>query len=381
MELTTPRSPTISRAIDAYVVSEVTTLTGAAGGVVAERPKSSWMKDIMSVGLVFVGTDSPDRLERELVRRGRVRDPLPLVLRAQEDPLALPHRERGNHLARDHTEGGRFDVVVAHAGDEPLVQLVRRTGVATEPGRARARNLLLQGQQLAAQRPFVVHRAQRRPPRQTELESAHARAQRRVGIRAVEPGPPDLHVRGAPQLPEVEQVHEVRRPAAVPEQLGITGAARYLRRELVGAQPAERAVDRQTGAGQAVPTEIARHHERVLGLGHGVEVPAVQLAELLPEPPEVDADAAGHAGPIRVALLETGDAVFDAHEDLGMRVGIEGRLESDFELPRHEVIALHARRRRVRAHVAGYADLWIELGLVALAADELRRHGIGGGAL
>src|SRR6267154_1252810 len=103
----------------AYVVSEVTTLTGAAAGVVAESPKSSWMKDIMSVGLVFVGTNGPDRLERELVRGGRVRDPLPQVLRAQEHPFALPHRERRDHLARDHTEFGRFDVVVAHAGDEP----------------------------------------------------------------------------------------------------------------------------------------------------------------------------------------------------------------------------------------------------------------------
>src|SRR5258706_4707443 len=112
----------------AYVVSGVTTLTGAAGGVVAERPKSSWMSAIMSVGLVFVGTDGPDRLERELVRRGRVRDPLPLELRAQEHPFALPHRERRNHLARDHTKVGRFDVVVAHASDEPLVQLVYRAG-------------------------------------------------------------------------------------------------------------------------------------------------------------------------------------------------------------------------------------------------------------
>src|SRR5689334_13168111 len=80
MDVTSPRSPTISRAIAAYVLSDVTTLTLSAG---AGGPPdalgapcmtaSAAMSASMSVGLVFRRSDRPNRLEGELVRGGGAR--------------------------------------------------------------------------------------------------------------------------------------------------------------------------------------------------------------------------------------------------------------------------------------------------------------------
>src|SRR5436189_184448 len=111
IELTFPRSPTISVAIAAYVVSEVTTLTGAAvraaGTVPSCKPRMSKRIVVsMSVCLVFMRSDGPDYLERELIGRVRTRQLLPLILTTQEHPLALPHRERRNDLSCDFTKQG-----------------------------------------------------------------------------------------------------------------------------------------------------------------------------------------------------------------------------------------------------------------------------------
>ena len=52
-------------------------------------------------------------------------------------------------------------------------------------------------------------------------------------------------------------------------------------------------------------------------------MPAVQLAELLPVLPQVDANVARQAGPVGVALLDTDVPALEAHEDLGVRIRIE----------------------------------------------------------
>src|SRR6266545_7771373 len=185
---------------------------------------NSVMIDSMSVRLVFMGAHGPDRLEGELVVRARIRDALPLVLEAQVHPFALPHRERRNQLSRSDAEIGRFDIVVAGAEDESLVQSVRRANIAAQACGPGARDLLLECEQLAARRPFVIERAGRRSPREPELESAALRAQRGIGIRAIQRGTSDLHVGRAAQLPEVEQVGEVRWSAGIAEQLGVAAA-------------------------------------------------------------------------------------------------------------------------------------------------------------
>src|SRR5438105_14174197 len=103
MEVTWPRSPTISRAVAAYVLSDVTTLTWSAGAVgtpgalgspciTASAAKSA----SMSVCLVFVRSDGPDRLKVALVRGGGAHHVAPHVLRPQLHPLAVPQRERRN---------------------------------------------------------------------------------------------------------------------------------------------------------------------------------------------------------------------------------------------------------------------------------------------
>ncbi len=139
------------------------------------------------------------------------------------------------------------------------------------------------------------------------------------------------------------------------------------------AEPAERAVQRDAGAGQAVAAQVGAEREGVFGLGQRVQVPAVQLAELLAEFPDVEPDVAGQAGPVGVTFLDAHLAVLEAHEDLRIRIGIERRLEPDLELPRIEVFPLDARLLCVGAHVSGDADLGVELRLAALAPDELGR--------
>src|SRR6266545_3866668 len=105
---------------------------------------NSVMIDSMSVRLVFMGAHGPDRLEGELVVRARIRDALPLVLEAQVHPFALPQRERGDELSRDHAEIGRLDVVVAGAKNEALIQFVRRADVPAQARRACACHFLLE---------------------------------------------------------------------------------------------------------------------------------------------------------------------------------------------------------------------------------------------
>src|SRR3989454_8924663 len=148
-------------------------------------------------------------------------------------------------------------------------------------------------------------------------------------------------------------------------------AARHWGGDLVRAQPAEGAVQRDARSGEAVGTQVAADCEWVFGLGDGVQVPAVQLAELLPELPDVEPDVSGQARPVGVPLLDAHVAVLEAHEDLGARVGIERRLEADLELPWIEVVMLDARLLPVGAHVPRDADFGVQLRLAALAADEL----------
>src|SRR5438445_2751418 len=239
-----PRSPVISRAIAAWVVKDVTTRTGAGGSGVtpAVKASSSGKSRSMSVDLVFVGSDGPDRLEGELVRAARRGDLLPAVLCAQHHPFALPQGERRDELPRDHAARGGLNVVVAQAGDPALAELVSAARVSAQSRRAGARVFLLQGEQLGAQRPLAVQCLRWRPPGKAKLEPADLGPQARVGVRPVACRAAKLRVGGSGQLPEVEQMDEVRRAAGVTEELRIAGAAGDLRHHLVRAEPAERAI-------------------------------------------------------------------------------------------------------------------------------------------
>src|SRR5207302_5351324 len=180
--------------------------------------------------------------------------------------LTLPERERWDDLAREEAGDRILDGVVGDAGNEALVELVGRADVAAEPRGAGSRVALAQREQLAAQRPLAVQRAQRGTPRQAKLQAAHGGLQRTVGIAAVQRGTADLHVGGAGELPEIEQVDEVARPSPAPEQLVVARAARDLRGQLVGTEPAERAIQRDAAAPQAVLAEVGPEGEGILGL-------------------------------------------------------------------------------------------------------------------
>src|SRR2546422_5965294 len=176
-------------------------------------------------------------------------------------------------------------------------------------------------------------------------------------------------------------MNEVRRAAAVAEELRIAGAAGDLRHHLVRAEPAERPIQGYAGPAEPIFAQVRGHREGILRLGHRVQVPAVQLAELLAELADVEPQPARKTGPVGVALLDTHVAVLQAHEDLRVRVRIERRLEADLELARVEILPLDPRLLSVGAHVPRDADLRVELRLVALAADEPRGGGVlpGGG--
>src|SRR5258705_5599448 len=109
-------------------------------------------------------------------------------------------------------------------------------------------------------------------------------------------------------------------------------------------------------------------------------MPAVQLTELLAEFADVEADVAGQRGPVAIAVFDAYVAALETDEDLGVRVGIERRLEPNLELPRIEIVRLHAGRIAVGSHIPRSADLRIQLVLVALAPHErhvARRVGAG----
>src|SRR5213594_212504 len=173
MELTIPRSPTISRAMAAYVVSEVTSFTGPTVGGGVCRARKSAMSRSMSIGLVFVGADRPDRLEGDLVGGAGERSLFVSVLDAEEHPFAFPPRQRRDHLAGDEARKRVLDVIVRGAEDRPLVQLIGCADIAANAGRADAGDLLPECQQLPSQCPFTVQGARRWPPREPEVESAH----------------------------------------------------------------------------------------------------------------------------------------------------------------------------------------------------------------
>src|SRR5256885_1946798 len=326
----------------------------------------------MSVRLVFVWSDGPDCLEGELLRRRPARRLHPGVLRTQFPPFTLPERERRRDLPRDRGRERVFDVVVACAGDPALAQLVRRPGVPADVSRPGPGILFPHRVELGPQRPFAVQRLSRWTPGQSEIETADLGAQTGVRVGTVQAGGTDLHVGGACELPEVEQVHEVRGASAPAEQLGVACAACDLRGDLVRAEAAERSVQGDSSAGEAVVPEIRPQRGRVFRLRERVQVPAVQLAELLAELSDVEADVAGESGPIGVPLLYAHLSVLQADEDLGARVRIERRLKADLEFPGIEVVPLDSWTLRGGPDVARDADLGVQLCLVPLPSDEPR---------
>jgi hypothetical protein len=151
---------------------------------------------------------------------------------------------------------------------------------------------------------------------------------------------PELHVGRATQLPEISQVQQIVRPSASREQLPVARAAGDLRRQFVRPEPAERAIQRQARSCQPVLPEIGRERERVLGFRHRVQVPAVQLAELLAELADVQPQVTGEASPVGVAFLNADFAVLETHEDLGARVTDRAPTETDLDFARIEIVAL-----------------------------------------
>src|SRR5712691_4951327 len=108
----------------------------------------------MSVGLVFVWSDRPDRLEGKLVGGIGAGDLRPTVLHPQKYPLALPPREGGDGLPGDQTCLRVLDVVPACPGDPALAEFVSGAHVVAEARRTSSGVLLPQREQFPPQRPL-----------------------------------------------------------------------------------------------------------------------------------------------------------------------------------------------------------------------------------
>src|SRR5213076_358934 len=144
---------------------------------------------------------------------------------------------------------------------------------------------------------------------------------------------------------------EIRRPAATAEQLTVARATSQLRRQFVHPESAEGAVERDPRSREPVSAQIGSQRKRVLGLRERVQVPAVQLAELLAKFSYVEAEAPGQAGPIGISLLDADIAVLEAHEDLGasrdrVAIGIPPRTPARRSCPVAHPACSHTLARR-----------------------------------
>jgi hypothetical protein len=89
-------------------------------------------------------------------------------------------------------------------------------------------------------------------------------------------------------------------------------------------------------------------------------VPAVQVADLLPELPDVEPNVSGQTGPVDVAFFDAHFLLLEREEDLGLGVGIEIGLKRELELPGHRVVPLGALVLDIQPDIARRADLGIE---------------------
>src|SRR5258705_3135272 len=129
-------------------------------------------------------------------------------------------------------------------------------------------------------------------------------------------------------------MQQVRRSAAIPEQLRVTRAPGHLRGELVRPQSAKGAVERNPGPGESIFPQERGDRERILGLGHRMQVPAIELAELLTVFAEIEPDVSRQAGPVGVTFLQADVAAPETDENFCVRIRMERRLKGNFELSR-----------------------------------------------
>jgi hypothetical protein len=112
--------------------------------------------------------------------------------------------------------------------------------------------------------------------------------------------------------------------------------------------------------GQSFLAEVGSGDERVFALRQGVEVNAVDLAQLLAQTTDIDPDSAWKSGPVHVSLLQVHPAVLPRQEDLRAGVGVQGGLERELELANLEDICLRPGSDEGATHISRYADLRIQ---------------------
>src|SRR5215203_6074522 len=178
----------------------------------------------------------------------------------------------------------------------------------------------------------------------------------KIGFGVVPPGrrEAELGVAAATELPEV--LHSAEEGGLTATSIEWVALRRGpLEPHLVG--PAgdgkrQRAVERQADAAQALLAEEPLIDQRVLGFRQRVEVPAVEVADLLAELPDIQTQMPWQRRPIDVTFLHADLLVLEGEEDLGLGERIQRRLEGELELPGHAVVLLRTRIARDQADVS-----------------------------
>src|SRR5258705_10921977 len=118
-------------------------------------------------------------------------------------------------------------------------------------------------------------------------------------------------------------MQQIRRSAAIPERLRVTRAPGHLRGELVRPESAKGAVERNPRPGESIFSQEGRDRERILGLGHRMQVPAIELAELLAVFAESEADGTLQAGPAGVTFFHAQLPAFEGDGEFRARIPYE----------------------------------------------------------
>ena len=127
-----------------------------------------------------------------------------------------------------------------------------------------------------------------------------------------------------------------------------------------GERDRERGVERDADAAQPLFAEESLIDQGIFGLGQRVEMPAIEVADLLAELADVRPDPARQSAPVDVALLDPHFLVLEGHVDLGLRERIEVRLKGELELPGHRVVSRRTLVAGDEADIAGGADLGVQ---------------------
>ena len=309
-----------------------------------------------------------------------------VVFRPHPDELALPPRQRrGDEPGGAGRIRGVLNPVVARS-QNPLLGHLELTRRPRPYRRVRvhlvAPSLRVEHHEATPQGETPVASALRRNPVEGALHPEETLIEPRAVLDPVpeHPAEAELEIRRRRELPERVHVAQVAGAGRFSKQ-SLVPAAGHLYRGLPSAEAlhGKEPMDRHAVLCERPLTDEGQVRQRSRLERKRVRVPAVQLAKLLEEPAELDAEASGKVAPLQEAFLDLDAALFPLfilfvtrknlegstpffvrEEDLGERKRIERGLDRQLELTRDEVVDGFTSVRDAPEQVPGQADLGVQ---------------------